>query len=269
MKCHKVREKDGKIIADKWKETTKKKAWSCGFCGHFLPTFGDRLKHIAAHFQRGQTLDEWSTTKEVEGLLSQPGMVKAWEKRLATASLGQRSVGNFWEKHLVTGLRGDLEAGPSDTKHAAALSEAAYEARQSSRALINGDMSLASEPSAIMPTSGYDPIAQRAFIPNSHHDQSRFITNPAEALHHGVPVFGDSMALNNHGTFSSGVGSTSVSAYWLLDPGQPWSLAAAQYNNLDGYGYQHSNPTPDTLTWPTPAGLSDEADADDPFGWSL
>ena len=41
---HNVPEKaQGEAVAAKWKETTKKQAWSCGFCVDVFYTFGDRL----------------------------------------------------------------------------------------------------------------------------------------------------------------------------------------------------------------------------------
>lgn len=268
-KCHNVQDKArGEAIADKWKETTKKQAWSCGFCSHLVHTFGDRLTHIATHFQRGQTLDEWDTTKVIKGLLSQPRMVDAWRTRLAASSLGRQSSEDVWEKHLVKDLQHNLEVGPSDRENAAALAKTAHEARQSGRALLNGDIPLAFAPllgpSATTPTSDYDPTMERAFDPYSNHDQSQSIKNPAETLHYGVPAFGVPMATSNYGTSPSDDGSTSVNAYWLSDP--PWLPVADQYNYSESYGYQHSNAITGSHIEPTPTAFSDEAETDDMLG---
>ena len=37
---------DGKMLAEKWRCSTTKQAWSCGFCICYFPTFSDRLKHL-------------------------------------------------------------------------------------------------------------------------------------------------------------------------------------------------------------------------------
>ena len=274
-KCHDVQGKaQGEVIADKWKETTKKQAWSCGFCIHLTNTFGDRLKHIATHFERGQTLDEWDTTKVIEGLLLQPGMVNVCQTQLVASSLGCEPPGVIWEKHLVEDLQRDLEVGPSDTKHAVALAKAAYRALQSRGRLLNSDKPLAFTPnhgaresSAIVPTSDYDPITERAFNPNPNHEPSQYVANPAETLHYQVPALaGVSKMAHSHGTFpasSSNDDSTPINAPWLVDHGQTWTSAADQCVDSEEYGYQeHSDATPERCIWPTPPGFSDEADTD-------
>ena len=275
-RCHDVQGKaQGEAIADKWKETTKKQAWSCGFCIHLTHTFADRLKHIATHFERGQTLDEWDTTKVIEGLLLQPGMVNVWKKQLAASSLGCEPPGIIWEKQLVQDLQRDLEVGPSDTKHAVALAKAAYGALRSSGHLLNGDKPLAfapnlgaREPSAIVPTSDYDPVTERAFNPNPNHEQSEYVANPAETLQYAVSALGGApTTAHSHGTYPASSwtdDSTSINAPWLVDPGQTWMPAADQYVDSDDYGYQeHSDATLGRYIWPTPPGFSDEADTDD------
>lgn len=254
--CHDVLGKaQGEAIADKCKETTNKQAWSCGFCGHLVHIFGDRLKHVATHFERGQTLDEWDTTKEIEGLLSQPGMVSAWQWQLAASPMGWESSEFIWKKHVVKDLQRDLEVGPADTKHAATLAKAAYEARQPRWDLLHGNMPLATAPtygtlgpSVIVPTSNYDSITERTFEHNSNHHQSRFVANPAETLHNGVPGFGGiPMASYGYSTFPASSledGGSSIQTPWLLDPRQTWSSAVDQYTSINGY-QEYSNATMD------------------------
>lgn len=248
IECHNVQGKaQGRAIADKWKETTtKKQAWSCGFCSHLDHTFGDRLKHIASHFERGQTLNEWDATKVMEGLLSQPGMANVWKIQLAASPLGWKSSKIIWEKHLVKDLQHDLEVGPSDTKHAEALANAAYEARKSSGHLLNRDKPLAFAPiqgapgpSAIVTRSGYDSAMEREFEPTSNHALSQSVANPAETLHYGVPAFdGNQMATSDYVAFpasSEDGGSSSIQAPWLFGSGQTWTPAEEQYNDFDVY----------------------------------
>ncbi|CAD6588548.1 MAG: hypothetical protein ASARMPRED_003594 [Alectoria sarmentosa] len=259
----------GEAIAHKWKETTKKQAWPCGFCSHLAHTFGERLKHIATHFERGQTLDEWDITKVVQGPLLQPGMISAWETRLAASPPGWESSEVMWEKPVVKDLQHDLEVGPSDTQHAAALAKEAYEARQSDGGLplpyvpIHGAL----RPSTIVPTSDYDSIMERAFEPNSNHAPSRFVANPAETLQYEVPGLSEPAiaTYDDDRTFSSYFlddGSGSIYAPWLSNSGETRTSAADQY--IDSSGYQeHFKPTTASGVRPTRPLFSDEPDTDD------
>ena len=129
IKVHGVTTKShGETIAVKWKHTVEKQAWSCGFCVIAFTTFNDRLGHIATqHFEHGRTIGEWDTTKVIQGLLLQPGMVKAWEDKLAVLPTWE-VIDIIWEKDAIIGLQHDLEVGPNDKKSAADLAEEAYTA---------------------------------------------------------------------------------------------------------------------------------------------
>ena len=222
MKCHRVQTKArAEAIADKWKETIKKQAWSCGFCVCPLHTFGDRLKHIAAHFERGQTLDEWDTTNVMEGLLLQRDIVNVWKR-----PLDWRSSNVIWKKDAVKHVQDDLEFGPSDAAHAVALVRAVYNARLSDWQLPNNDRLFTSAPnheaqgtSALSPTSGHASTTNRLFQPNSYHEPPQFVS-PAELIHNGFPALGgDSVATNHYGNRSfsfSGEGSHSMEDPWQL-----------------------------------------------------
>ena len=278
-KCHGVPGKaHGEAIADTWKETTKKQAWSCGFCIHLVHTFRDRLKHIATHFERGQTLEDWDTTNVIEGLLSQPRMIDAWKIQLSF-SLGWEPPTLTWNKHAIKDLQHDLEVGPSDTKHAVALAKAAYEACQSTSDLANVDNSLAFGPffgalgsTDLMSTSNYDPIVERALRSNLNHDQSQFVANPAETLHYGAASLdGVPTATSDYDTFpasSSNNGNSSIKHPWLVDSDQAWSSAADQNNGSNRY-QEYSNAT---TTWHVSSGsavLSDEQVADDSLAQNM
>lgn len=272
-KFHNVQAKAyGEAIADKWKETTKKQAWSCGFCIHLAYTFGDRLKHIATHFDGGQTLEDWDTTNVIKGLLSHPRMIDAWKIQLSF-SLDWEPPTLTWNKHAVQDLQHNLEVGPSDTKHAAALAKAAYEACQSASDMCNVDKSLAFPPffgapgpSDLTSTSDYHPSMERALDSNSNHYQPQFVANPAGDLHHGVsPLNGVPMATSDYDTFpasSSNDGNSSIKHPWLLDSDQVWSSTANQHTGSNGY-QEYSNATTMDHIWPGPAVLSDEQVADD------
>ena len=254
-KCHNVPEKArGEAIADKWRKTTDQQMWSCGFCTHLFHTFGTRLNHIATHFERGATLDEWDASNVIEGLLEQPRMASAWKRQLTASPLGWDRRGITWEKHLVKDLQKHLEVGPSDTKTAEALAKAAYQAcRFRGHSLIDEDpfpFAPAHElqrPSAVVPSSGYRSITERDPVPNSNHASSQCIANPAEALHHDI------FALD--GTFSA---SSPADGGNLNEH----SSAADQQINFNGH-QEHISAIFGTHSWLTPLECGDELDIDD------
>ena len=158
MKCHGVQTKArAEAIADMWKETTKKQACSCGFCVCPLSTFGDRLKHIAAHFERGQTLDDWDTTNVIEGLVLQPRLINVWER-----PLDWRSSNGVWKKDAVKKVQHNLELGPSNLAHAKALVIAVYSARLYAWQLPMNDRHFS-------PAPNYEAQGTNAFSPTSGH----------------------------------------------------------------------------------------------------
>ena len=126
-KIHHIHQKSqGEAIAVKWKLTVEKQAWSCGFCVIAFATFSDRLSHIATQrFENGQTISNWDTTKVIQGLLQQPGMIEAWGQKLASLPTWEVEA-MVWEKDAITGLQHDLEVGPNYDKSAVELAEAAY-----------------------------------------------------------------------------------------------------------------------------------------------
>ena len=203
MKCHGVQTKaTAEAIADKWKETTKKQAWSCGFCVCLLYTFGDRLKHFSAHFERGQTLDEWDTTNVIEGLFLQPGMVNVWKR-----PLDWRSSNVVWKKDTVKQVQHDLEFGPSDPAHAVALVRAVHNARLPDWQLPSNDGLFPSAPnyetqgmSLLAPSSGHALITNRMVQSSSNHEPPPYV-NPAQIVYDGFSALrGDPMATNVYGT---------------------------------------------------------------------
>ena len=267
----------GEAIADKCKQTTKRQAWSCGFCIHMTHTFGDRLKHIATHFESGQTLDMWDTSKVIEGLLSQPRMIDAWKTQL-DSSMSWESPDLIWEKHVVKDLQRHLEIGPSDSKHAAALAKAAYETCQSTMDMLNVEKSFAITPFSgalyshdLMSAREYDPIAERSLQPKSNYDQSQYVANPAEVLHYGAPPLGGvPMGTSGYKTFPTSSlenGNSSIKDPWL-DPYQDCSSTADLYTGSNGYQEYH-NATNMGHIWPESTVFSDEQEADDSLAQSM
>ena len=116
-------------LVPKLKDTVNKQAWSCGFCVISLASFADRLSHIASHFEQGQTIHEWDTTKVIKGLLQQPGVIKAWEEKVASMETGEIDC-RYWMKDATKALRRDLEVGPNPKKTAWDLANAAIAASE-------------------------------------------------------------------------------------------------------------------------------------------
>ena len=115
------------VIANNWKKTLSKKAWSCGFCVKTFTAFHERLKHVQVHFEHGKTLADWDATTVVQGLLQQPGLDEAWKaKILSMPSLGLSDLA--WTDGALKDLQPRLEEGPSDDVSARALADTAYEA---------------------------------------------------------------------------------------------------------------------------------------------
>ena len=264
--CHNVHEKaQGEAIAGKWKDTTKKQAWSCGFCVHLFSTFRDRLKHIAKHFENGQTLEGWDTTNVIEGLLRQPGMVNVWKM-----PLGWRSPKSIWKKDVVKTLQHDLELGPCDPEHARALAETVYNARQPDWHMVNNYRSWtfapingALAPSALAPTGYHDSKTRGEFQHSLDFEQSHCI-NPAETLRNGISTLDrDLMATYDDNSLPGPFfdeDSASVKGPWPPSSGQTWSPTAHPYigHNVN---QEHSNATAGRHTWPASAVFSDDPDA--------
>ena len=110
-------------------ESVNKQAWSCGFCVISLADFEQRLNHIALHFQKGQTIDQWDINKVIRGLLHQPGVIKAWKEQMASHPEGQSEF-RYWKQGRIKALRRDLEVGPNSKKTARDLAEAAFAASE-------------------------------------------------------------------------------------------------------------------------------------------
>ena len=121
-------------IANKWRHADKKKAWACGFCGHLFLNFQERLKHIGTqHFERQQGLAVWDDDKVIQGLLTQPGVDRAWQSMVSSLSLNQPSD-ITWQNSGIKDLQYKLELGPCHEQTAEGLAQAAYNLSNLNRA---------------------------------------------------------------------------------------------------------------------------------------
>ncbi len=259
---HEVENKaQGEGIADTWKETTNKQAWSCGFCIYLFHTFGDRLQHIAKHFEDGQTLNEWDITKVIDGLLKQPGLTNIWRM-----PLDWKFKDISWKKDAVKRLQHDLELGPSDPRHAQALVQAVYDARQSDwRPIIDGrSLTLAanytsSGPSALAAISDHPLLTNRVFQPSLNHEQSPFPIL-AENLPGGFPAqVEDLITTDDYSVPYLNDASSSINVPWALDAHQARSSTAGA-NMSYSFNQEESNATTGIPSWSTPAVFSDDPD---------
>ncbi len=113
----------GKLIANKWRCESFKKAWSCGFCIELFLSRQLYLKHIGTkHFEKGQSIHDWDFTKVILGLLLQPGIQEAWQ-RLDPF----RPPESRWNKLGNEDLQNRLEMGLTDKETPQSLARAAYD----------------------------------------------------------------------------------------------------------------------------------------------
>lgn len=74
---------EGLDVAHGWRRRCNKKAWACGFCVAYFAKPNDRFHHIATqHFERGEGMDKWDTSKVILGLLQQSRVHRAWKEFL-------------------------------------------------------------------------------------------------------------------------------------------------------------------------------------------
>ena len=148
-KSHGISAVQGRGLADKWRISDKKQAWSCGFCVKFFNNFQDRLKHIdVEHFKKFEIIQDWDPNKVIHGLLLQPKMENAWKKR--TSLLPWECPEDIvWAESFAKDMRTQLETGPSDESDADRLADAAYSARKP-KAYWNG---IAMAPTPVVGTS--------------------------------------------------------------------------------------------------------------------
>ena len=264
MQCHDVQGKaQAQAIADRWEAITHEQAWSCGFCGHLIHSFDERLSHIQVHFDRGQTLDEWDATKVMEGLLSQRSMDSAWKTQLATSPLDLLHPGIVWEKHLIKDIQHDLEMGPSDSKPAEVLARVAYDIgeKPSASAPVHG----LQRSSAVAPKGNSQSFMEQTSMPDANHALSQRVVNPAEPLQYDVFALDNILETSsNYATFlasSSDGGSNAIERSRLPGTGQTWTSAADQSTGFNGY-QGHSNAATGSRSGPTPPVFSDEPDLD-------
>ena len=96
--------------AQRWRYKPDKKAFACGFCIKLFFSLTDRLNHIDhEHWGRGETMESWSLTTLIRGLLSQPRVSDAWQYLLSTSEPRLPESSFTWELPTSEGLQLRLE----------------------------------------------------------------------------------------------------------------------------------------------------------------
>ena len=109
---------DAATLADKWKVSSNKKYYSCGFCIAIFITSAERLNHIDNyHYKRLQTIEEWDPNKVIRGLLLQPDVYKSW-KTISAWDIWTTNM--TWEPSLRRNLQKRLELSEESPENLAA-----------------------------------------------------------------------------------------------------------------------------------------------------
>ena len=158
VKLHGIKSAEqGRDLADQWRVSEKKQAWSCGFCVKVFLNFHDRLKHIdTKHFSKYENIQDWDHNKVIHGLLMQPRMRNAWKKGTAALLPWVQPEDLVWMEDFAKHMRTKLEIGPSDENDANRLAIEVYRAGDPKESLNESDMA----PSTTLPTGrvGASPL---------------------------------------------------------------------------------------------------------------
>lgn len=65
-------------VARAKRSRVQRTGWGCGFCLRFDSDWTERCKHIAWHFENGDTMANWKHAKVILSLLQQPHVRTAW-----------------------------------------------------------------------------------------------------------------------------------------------------------------------------------------------
>lgn len=233
MEAHRGRE-----LADQWRHTVGKRAWSCGFCITIFSTFQDRLKHIdIKHFRERQSIHEWDLNKVILGLLQQPKMENAWKTRTALLTPWVHPENFAWNKAVAEYLRAELERGPSDDHHANTLADAVYSASES-----NGGSWSQSGTTHAIPHSDATEQLSLLSSPNPYQATSALMSDSG-LYHRPSPATTDSTAhlISSDPSYvgvptnTCPLGNTLEPAMPSLNHSQSWTSASETGTFFNGY----------------------------------
>lgn len=216
----------GRDLADRWRHTVKKQAWSCGFCISTFLTFQDRLKHVdIEHFRKHQSIHEWDLNKVILGLLQQPRMETAWKTRTALLPPWVDPENLAWDKATAKDLRVTLEIGPTDDHHANTLADAAYSASNRN----DGSWPLIGTTHA---NRSSHATAQASFLPSLDQFQATPALTSDSGLHHCLnsAITGSTA---HHISGDPSFAGAPTSAFPLGHTVEPWMPASDTEGRVD------------------------------------
>lgn len=98
-------------LADRWRDTSDKKHFSCGFCVSHFHSLIEQLNHIdITHYRVLQDITDWDPSKVVRGLLLQPGVFESWQRILASHP-GLLESSLRWDLAVIKKIKARLEVG--------------------------------------------------------------------------------------------------------------------------------------------------------------
>ena len=194
-KLHGIAVPAGRDLAEQWRFTVKKQAWSCGFCGSLFLDFKDRLRHIdIEHFRKYETMQQWNFNKVIHGLLLQPKMENAWKKRTASLIPWVQPEDLIWTEAFAKNMRPKLEIGPSNESDATRLLDEIYSAgkpkgswNESATAPRTVFPPCIAEASSLLSPNQYQAVTAQASESASQHSQK------PSSMHATANLCGDSL----------------------------------------------------------------------------
>ena len=110
-------------LAERWKDTIKKRHFACGFCISHFHSLIDQLNHIdMTHYRLFHNIRDWDPNKVIRGLLLQPGVSDSWQRILASHPGLMESL-LHWDVSVIRKLQFRLEVG---NESADILAESAF-----------------------------------------------------------------------------------------------------------------------------------------------
>lgn len=124
LRTHGVLDGSALALAEQWKRTSDKKAWACGFCVCMFVQRMDRINNIYnQHWKNGVTMNSWSPSLVIQGLLHQRLLSSRWSESLSNESMLDSSK-ITWHSSVISDLQRRLELAE---EHPESLVAAAYE----------------------------------------------------------------------------------------------------------------------------------------------
>ena len=194
-KSHGLAVQEGRVLADQWRFTVKKQAWSCGFCGSLLLDFKDRLRHIdTEHFRKYESMQQWDFNKVIHGLLLQPRMENAWTKRTASLFPWVQPEDLIWTEAFAKNMRQKLEIGPLDESDANRLADEICSAGKPKESLNESATALDTVfPTSIAGVTSLLSPNQYQAVTTQTSESARQHSQKSSNMHATANLFGDSL----------------------------------------------------------------------------